>query len=340
MRLSIIKMYRKVLETLERNRGSHTLIVTLSGVLLGALISGWRPFFSICKSGYFQWWPLPFGTCNYLSGLSFLCAFLLLLYGHQYFDGFLHMRLLNLRNRNPRVGIISDLGESMEGETASWTDTPPQEWKNRLRETADNLSYSFIAEEMKVHQDILHSYTVILNPYGGVYPENDLQDNSTLADIFNYVEEGGVFVNVADFPFFWAYSIQQRRRINPSRIEHFTQPDGRLQALQPFSAHPLVHDYGISVISIPGESDITVSHEGEEFGIVRALPDVDNIEEILPVKIEGDKVHAAARLRYGEGYFIFFLISLTQEGSNKLESLIIAEVIGTLKAVSDLFPDH
>lgn len=328
---SILELFRIAFEFLERKRGSHTLIVTISGVLLGAIISGWWPLFQLCTEGYFKWWPFPFATtCEYFPAVSFLVAFLLLLYGHQYFDPWIHRKLLELREINPRVGIISDLGQSMSGETASWTETSPTEWRENILKRTSTSEDSVLIKEINVGNEVLHSNSVILNPYGGVYPETDIRGNNTLESIFEYVEEGGVFINIADFPFYWAYSIQQNRRISQSRIEYFPHQSGGFQAIRPISAHPVVTDYGIPVVTIPDEDAITISHNGEEFRVVRVLGGVENVEEILTAEYNGQEVHAAGRLRYGEGYFIFFLISLTQEGGKTLESLIIDELLKIL----------
>ena len=46
----------------------------------------------------------------------------------------------------------------------------------------------------------------VLNPYGGVYPEENGSNLATLNKILNYVSEGGIWVNVADVPGYYAYN--------------------------------------------------------------------------------------------------------------------------------------
>ena len=53
-------------------------------------------------------------------------------------------------------------------------------------------------------KESFYSYTTVLNPYDGVYPEEGLSATDILTKIFDYENKGGTFVNVADVPRFWA----------------------------------------------------------------------------------------------------------------------------------------
>ncbi len=46
----------------------------------------------------------------------------------------------------------------------------------------------------------------------GYIQEDSLNKKTTLNKILEYVKEGGIFVNVADVPFFWAYNFNIKRR--------------------------------------------------------------------------------------------------------------------------------
>lgn len=51
----------------------------------------------------------------------------------------------------------------------------------------------------------LDKYSLIINPYGSVYPEDDVQNLTVMKSVLHYVDHGGIFVNVADIPFFYPY---------------------------------------------------------------------------------------------------------------------------------------
>jgi HEPN domain-containing protein len=50
-------------------------------------------------------------------------------------------------------------------------------------------------------------YAVIINPFGEAYPEKDVRSRFGFNHLKNYVEDGGVLVNVAGFPFFYAWDV-------------------------------------------------------------------------------------------------------------------------------------
>lgn len=73
----------------------------------------------------------------------------------------------------------------------------------------------------------MHKYLLVLNPYGGVYPEHDLEQHSTFSAILEYARAGGIFVNVSDVPFFYAHSPSDRRpKRCVARFELFKLQDG------------------------------------------------------------------------------------------------------------------
>lgn len=61
-------------------------------------------------------------------------------------------------------------------------------------------------------------YPIILNPYGGTYPENNISTLESLNSIFKYVREGGTYINIADIPFYYAYDKNLGRRIDTTPL--------------------------------------------------------------------------------------------------------------------------
>jgi hypothetical protein len=79
-----------------------------------------------------------------------------------------------------------------------------------------------------------------------------LKDFSTLDKILDYVREGGLFVNVADIPSYWAYDPYLRRKIDAGQPV-FQYVQGGPQVLHPFEAVPLPKALGLRIMgSDPG----------------------------------------------------------------------------------------
>src|SRR5690606_23086965 len=57
-------------------------------------------------------------------------------------------------------------------------------------------------------------YPIVINPYGGSYPEEDFESFASLDSIFEYVKNGGIFINIADIPFYYAHSGSHHRNID------------------------------------------------------------------------------------------------------------------------------
>jgi hypothetical protein len=61
-------------------------------------------------------------------------------------------------------------------------------------------------------------YPIIINPYGGAYPEHDLENFSEFKQILSYVDGGGIYVNIADIPFYFARTKSQHRLLDTTPL--------------------------------------------------------------------------------------------------------------------------
>lgn len=131
--------------------------------------------------------------------------------------GAIQRRYRNLRLRlrwqfKVSIGILSDSGWDLNNPNIfSWTDISPDDWKARLefyaKEANLNVKVKTITSKSR-----LDTYAAILNPYGAVYPEQDLKNLETYNLLISFVRDGGVVVNVADIPFYYAYNKNLKRR--------------------------------------------------------------------------------------------------------------------------------
>ena len=112
------------------------------------------------------------------------------------------------------IGILNDMGWDEKRpyrQFATGTNITIEEWRDQLKKDAKKNKVKVKVSFVTVKGN-LYRYSAILNPYGGVYPEEDLASAVVLSKIFDYVSKGGIFVNVADVPGFWAYSVKLERK--------------------------------------------------------------------------------------------------------------------------------
>lgn len=85
-------------------------------------------------------------------------------------------------------------------------------WKNRFSQIKINGKAKYKVEDISISQ-ISNEFAIIINPFGEAYPEKDLKRKLCFSIIREYIEDGGIIVNVAGFPFFYAWDVINGRRI-------------------------------------------------------------------------------------------------------------------------------
>lgn len=156
----------------------------------------------------------------------------------------------------PSIGILRDMGWNLHNDQIfTWTDVSPEAWRDLLqvylRERRRQAPIDFITT-----QSAFERYTVVVNPYGGVYLESDLETQQVQQRIFDYVAQGGRFVNVADVPGYWAYSPTLRRRLETTPPVHHIEntPGGGItvHALRPYALTPFLRRLGLRILGVEG----------------------------------------------------------------------------------------
>jgi hypothetical protein len=208
-----------------------------------------------------------------------------------------HWRYIKGRKLAPKIGILNDM--NWDSKIYTKTDISPEEWKNVITELARNKGIN-IKVDLIMGENYFDKYNAIINPYGGVYPEYDLKNFKTMNKILSYINEGGLFVNVADIPCYWACdpSIKPWRRIDTARkgapyayIHESLGDQIKLGRIIPFTQFPLFEltpftsELGVDVYNI--EKEIP------EWGILEFEDNFLKIE-VGDLKVE---VHRAARVR-------------------------------------------
>jgi hypothetical protein len=210
------------------------------------------------------------------------------------------------------------------GEITAWTDIKPEEWKLEIENQAKEEKVRLKVELITARTNF-DPYRFVVNPYGGVYPEHDVKKFVTLNKIFDYVNEGGMFVNVADIPGYWAYNPLLRRRleITPTIYGINQRPDGGMAIIpvKPFELTPFMERLGLRVLNterVPifnwntewvSRPDKT-SESMKETRVHRAVVVEKNVEPII--KPKGEKGLGSLTpfffVNYGEGKFLISLL--------------------------------
>lgn len=133
-------------------------------------------------------------VCPWIVVTLWVAIVVLLFYATGTFTTFLRQYHLRTRKgflvKRPQIGILSNMGwDDQNGEIFTFTNVKLEDWEREIKKQANQKN---LKVKVKMIEKNFHRYSVIVNPYGGVYPETDLVRLETLDRIFTYVAEGGV----------------------------------------------------------------------------------------------------------------------------------------------------
>lgn len=296
---------------MDNEQGCRSLALLIAGALISAVAGG----LLAVQQGDGWWTYLLIGMG--LSGLLLLPV------------GFGHISFLRLRDRlaqriSPTIGILNDMGwDPNHADKCSATDVSPEEWKNvidkRGRAAKARLRTKFIDQNENFGR-----FVAVLNPYGGVYPEQSLSTAETLNRILRFVKNGGLFVNVADIPGYYAYDLLTKSRVDT--IPGIYRPTGErvrfyddvplLAALHlgVYNASPQGSPVTWEVVFAPGFRSLDIGI-ADLLYVDRAAVVAANAEAVLVAqKLIGPEderlLTPMALVRYGKGRFLFSLAFL------------------------------
>ena len=226
---------------------------------IGASLLGSVAGIFLIKPGALPWIFLAVGILFLLHGTGFLQEYII------------RRILRSIRGKWPVVAIISDLPwtpDSSEKRTHiwAWSRMNPDEWRRRITKDAQQSKIKVRVKRVRIKRSwvrfFFDRYNVILNPYGSVYPEVNIKSFPVLNTILDYVLNGGLFVNVADIPFYWAYDPQREVLYDLVRYSHQYVPDeyegdgsrfrlksAHIQSFGPFPETPFLSEVKVNVIN-------------------------------------------------------------------------------------------
>jgi HEPN domain-containing protein len=213
----------------------------------------------------------------------------------------LHQIESEQKNKLPRkIGILNGYvdGSDPSEKPCQWydiTDIRIAEWEKRFSDlTKDGLG-KYEVEKIPVSR-VGNEFAVIINPYGEAYPERDVRLRSSFNIIKDYVENGGVFVNVAGYPFFWAWDVIKGKQETIFDEKKLLPESVRMGGDRTFS-NPFLILLNISGSILLRELGIVTTYDTE---IVSGINQVDVYQNEDDKKIAGEITSVGGKNRVHE----------------------------------------
>lgn len=192
----------------------------------------------------------------------------------------------------------------------TFSSVPAKDWSPLLQDT--NSTISFISAS-----EIDTSYDAILNPFGETYPEENYESKTTYLRILNYISMGGLFVNVAGFPFFYYWNHERAESIPMARRRLILNPStGQIASFIHFSDTPAYRDFRISLDS-RSPTEVTISQTNEDRRYVGDLLSlgierVTQFRAVIPgnpqitplIRAEEGRIYPLAAVKHESGYLM------------------------------------
>lgn len=256
------------------------------------------------------------------------------------------------KNQPVKLGILNGHveGSSDENRCTEYSGMNNDFWMDFFssEKTVDE-SEKYAVSEINA-KDINNEYSVILNPFGETYPEYSLKDKSVYKTIKSYIENGGVFVNTAGFPFFYAWDVKKKTEnkqpiseekvIMPTTFEireGGTISATNLKELLKFTGtlfyreFDAVTTYDVKSHAGPMPEDIRQTPEdkskfGDLLGEIKKISEYralrGNAARYIPIIrascTQFDEVYPIAALSHGKGYLIVGGMGMTTEDEVQL----------------------
>ena len=178
-------------------------------------------------------------------------------------------------------------------------------------------------------------YQVIINPFGEIYPEKDLETKPVYGAIKEYIYHGGIFINAGGFPFYYGRDVKENKEKDfVEMISYYTlrDADGNFivyENIKPFWTSLLWQDFGVTttadtervpkkdrykVIELRNPDNNTVwikrnvggDDYVKEFRAIIAKKGNENIIPLLKVKRpDFGNVYPISAIKYGRRGFLF-----------------------------------
>lgn len=266
-----------------------------------------------------------------------MLAIFLLLYGFGTIEKILSATRMKLRNSRficPKVAILNGVSRNLSSEIPIvWSDIYPAEWKHEIELIANALG-KMIKVKLIYANESFDSYNAVLNPYGGNYPETSFDKFPVYTKILQYIRNGGLFVNIADIPTYWAYNPLLKRILDRTPAIY----GGSGEEVRFFNCVPLMQEFAVRVHNIERSGAFPfqmldkyngLGADMSTFLASRAAFIEGNIESVIqPIKVDNQDMTPLFFCNYGDGRCLVSL-SFLKDGfsQNKPLKTVIAKLV-------------
>ncbi|MEK7154171.1 MAG: hypothetical protein AAB792_01300 [Patescibacteria group bacterium] len=202
-------------------------------------------------------------------------------------------------DRKKRMGIFSPY--EIDANTSSWVNVSRRQIQSCLDK--NRTPYKLLSDD-----NTFRKFGVIMNPFGGGYPENDVSELETVNKIFEYVKTGGTFINIADVPFYYAYDRNLNRKVDTTPLA------GNFSVNRPFLYSLLTKKLRVFVLNSEKMNNGTKR-------IISLTEGANNFySSIIPVEDSNFSPYIA--MPYGRGHFVFSTFEINIDNINSLKGII------------------
>lgn len=240
----------------------------------------------------------------------------------------------------PKIGILNGNIYSPLREhkcERAWTNVTPSMWEHALRQKITRRI------DLITTTQISNSYSIIINPLGDVFPEQDVKLHSTFYSICEFIKDGGIFVVTGGAFFSHQNTIHS---VQPQWV--FTKTTNGVQSLKEsflfleFGVETTGDEYlgGKMVSKEPVEIEIYQKENDKKYTGNVILPSkvnrfraaTSNTADYIPfIREKDDKSYPVIAVRYGLGYLIHAGLFLEAESSKEF-ALLIAIIESLIKS--------
>lgn len=231
----------------------------------------------------------------------------------------------------PKIGVLNGSIVSPLREhkcEKGWTNVTPSMWHLALKEKLNKKIELISASEIN------NSFSMIINPFGDIFPEQDTKLHKTFYSICEFIKNGGFYVATGG-----AFFAHQNTVHSFQHQWVFIKTANGIQSLKDSF---LFLEFGVETTGDELNNDKSVSKEPAEVEVYQQLNDKNYTGEIiLPQKIKrfraattktsdyipfvrekNNKSFPVVAVRYGKGYLIHAGIFLESETSEEFKLLV------------------
>ena len=247
-----------------------------------------------------------------------------------------------------KFGVLNGYVENPEREIRCtkyiWTTSKADFWVNYFSNLKDvDGKRKYDVKEIKA-SEIDNSFAVILNPFGEAYPEYSADIKPIYNIIRDYIRNGGIFVNTAGFPFFyaWIVSVGVEKPISEEKLllpMPADEMEGRTFLLQliRFTGTLYYKDFGAITTCDTKAHKGTVrvkpfqtTVDKEKFGdLVKGIKEITEfralkrgVPKCIPIvralRDDFGEVYPISALKFGRGFLLVAAMGMTNDKECKL----------------------